>query len=1184
MKTEQKPASGYYPDGGCFVVKNGKNRYNRPLCGKRGFFFIYAGDRPEWALSRPGKCGNLLIGIVKGTKGKWLIEADEIVARYQPGFYTHEVKDILLGDACLVIQSVAMQDADGLVLRISLKGVAKDISVVWGFGGIRSLKELSPDFDTCGYTHESHFYPKPEDSYRNTVTVRGNTFVIKAPFLGEEVRYSNRKLIESRYCAVMGAATGGMRPLVADSRMFADITQGKRRPVRYPVVVGQYQPSPLEPVHIGIMMARTGRERIKADNLERQFDNGLDYHARVRKQITVVTPDPHLNAMVPSLCVAMDAVWDPPYLLHGRIHNHEAFLGWRCAYGTTALGWFERSESHFRAFAKTQALKTPKGCEAPRMDARYELARQEDGRSILNSKGQIWTRNDGYRALNMQEVFVDMALTHYLHTGDERFIRDMYPVIERHLDWEKRCFDPDGDGLYENYANVHTSDAVSYNGAGCAVASAYNHRANRMMAEIAERLGRDGTRFRREADKIKRAMERLLWLRGKGIYAECRDYIGLRLVHESAATPSIYHVIEAGIPDRFQAWQMVRYLENDLENVPCGRGKGALVSFSNWVPWWWSVRQLMPIETVPAALAAWQAGQPALGYRYFMGAMVNSMFESRLPGGALATSPLDKHIPGIATDFTDMTGMACRTLVEGLFGIRMNLPEDKVTIDPGFPHDWNAAEINTPYISYAYSRDGKTDVHNVSCIREVTILLRVGNPTDKIPHVTVNGRERTCRPVPGMGRCAIEVGAGPGKSFEFRMEHRGEALGTIVHSKVMVSGERAVLEGRALKMLELKDPRQCLAHVELQGNKALVIPKDAPGRHCFFVKARQDESVWWAPVEVDIHPPIEMTDAAYCEHDRKMIFKIKNNMACDSKGMVRLAIPARGMQRSVHVSISSMKAGRRIEMLLNGRVPVPGTYRVTASLSKGAGKLRAEAMVPVFDAGYVLNHDDFEMIPLISRMNGNIENIFKQEYRSPRSPFCSLQVPLTGYGEWCYGRPNTRSGKAPEISAVFFQRRVNEHGAFVTPQGIPFHSPGGREHNAILVSQWDNFPSRVEVDMGGVRAKRIYFLVAGSTHAMVSQMDNARVTIMFHGGARTQLGIHNPRNYWPIQDDYDVDADSFCIPKPYPQRVLIGECNTKANLLDMELDGRAIEKIVFECLANEIVVGLLGVTVHIDNK
>ena len=107
-------------------------------------------------------------------------------------------------------------------------------------------------------------------------------------------------------------------------------------------------------------------------------------------------------------------------------------------------------------------------------------------------------------------------------------------VLVDHLAYEKRCFDQDGDGLYENFANTLISDAHHYSGGACTQASAYNYRAHLLAARLAGLIGKDPEPFRREAEKIRAAMNEVLWMPKEGWYAEYRDLLGLKRLHPSA--------------------------------------------------------------------------------------------------------------------------------------------------------------------------------------------------------------------------------------------------------------------------------------------------------------------------------------------------------------------------------------------------------------------------------------------------------------------------------------------------------------------------------------------------------------------------------------------------------------------------------------------------------------------------
>lgn len=51
----------------------------------------------------------------------------------------------------------------------------------------------------------------------------------------------------------------------------------------------------------------------------------------------------------------------------------------------------------------------------------------------------------------------------------------------------KLNYDPDNDGLYDAYACIWASDALYYNSGAVTHSSAYNYRANKTAAQLAER-------------------------------------------------------------------------------------------------------------------------------------------------------------------------------------------------------------------------------------------------------------------------------------------------------------------------------------------------------------------------------------------------------------------------------------------------------------------------------------------------------------------------------------------------------------------------------------------------------------------------------------------------------------------------------------------------------------------------
>jgi len=167
--------------------------------------------------------------------------------------------------------------------------------------------------------------------------------------------------------------------------------------------------------------------------------------------------------------------------------------------------------------------------------------------------------------------------------------------------------------------------------------------------------------------------------------------------------------------------------------------------------------------------------------------------------------------------------------------------------------------------------------------------------------------------------------------------------------------------------------------------------------------------------------------------------------------------------------------------------------------------------------------------------------------------------------------------------------------------GIPF-SISGDDKNIIFTSQWDNYPTELEIPIRG-RAKKVYMILAGSTNPMQSQMTNAEVQVQYEDGTQDILELKNPINWWPIEQDFLDDNHAFEIPDdkiPYRIKLATGELykggtlnkydeikgySTRAinggaaTLLDLPLNiTKNLKSIKLIAETNDVVVGLMALT------
>jgi hypothetical protein len=234
----------------------------------------------------------------------------------------------------------------------------------------------------------------------------------------------------------------------------------------------------------------------------------------------------------------------------------------------------------------------------------------------------------------------------------------------------------------------------------------------------------------------------------------------------------------------------------------------------------------------------------------------------------------------------------------------------------------------------------------------------------------------------------------------------------------------------------------------------------------------------------------------------------------------------------------------------------------------------------------------FETVNLAPWFNDRVTQIFRNEYRSPRSPFASLATPDHGLGGWC--EPN--ASFAVDDSGLRSLAAQNG-GKIILPDGIPLATPGGNEaKNIIFTSQWDNYPREVSVPLAG-KSAHAFLMMAGSTGALQSQFDNGEVIATYADGTTARRALNNPANWWPIDQDYFLDDFAFRRAGPVPPRVDLRTGRIRlldaetfkgkgrkvpggaATILDLPLDAtKELKSLTVRALANEVVIGLMSVT------
>ncbi|HSC55112.1 MAG TPA: DUF4450 domain-containing protein [Phnomibacter sp.] len=1185
----------YKPVGNDFVKESGTRKFNRALYGTNTAFRVEAGDLPEFAMYMPGMGGNLKLGFVIAGKSKWLTEADSIVSIYRPGAMLYEVRDKLLGNAVLKLYVLALADAEGMIIGATATPANNNVEWIWAYGGATG-KKFSRDGD-IGADPESSFYLKPEYCADNIFTLRNNAFSLMYGFtkpLSEEERYEVQHLptkessVKQADAAkkIVGMFSANAQLKISDAHQQQNPLQlwNANANAKTPVLVGKCAGNNKEPLYF--IIKKSDADTAANTNLAKVFEKAEAARLQLANRVVVKTPDAYINTIGAALSMAADAIYEDPSYMHGAVAWRMRLPAWRGAYVADVLGWHDRARSHFSSYAKSQVLSP---LTAPVVsDTALHLARQKEvmGTSMFSS-GYI-ARNPGGdlrpHHYDMNLVFVDQLLNHFNWTGDTAYVRAMWPLLERHLAWEKRNYDADGDGLYDAYACIWASDALQYSGGGVTHSSAYNYRSNKTAAALATIIGKDGTPYKKEAEKIYAAMQSKLWMQEQGSYAEFRDLLGNQLLHTSPGLWTIYHAVDENAADAFQQYQMMRYVGAHIPRIPIKakglpEGKWHTLSTSNWQPYTWSVNNVALGELLHTSLAYWQAGESEEAFTLWKSSLLESMCMGASPGGFQQLSFYDAVRGELYRDFADPVGMAGRSLVEGLFGIQPDLLNEKLKIQPGFPADWKHAELSTPDITLKYKQLGQKELYEIESKFNVSanlqLVLKCRNYLVK--EVKVDGK-----PVSwtydsnAIGYPAIVIAAGKKKQYKIELTWSAEKVEQASFKQRYVEGDAISIKNGTAIVKNIYDPQGVVkATTAKDGSKELVgLP--GTGQKVFFIQWQQGNCSWWQPVVYNAVPAIELIPRLTNADVNGWIIRNNSQQVVHGKWSMNTAKGETNFETNGSFSVSFSPEGL-----------MTGSNQFVLQLNDG----RSYKSIATNWYGK-MEVTQYDALDISAVFNDKINQVFQHQYLSPRPASTTLQLPWQGIGNWCYPLAMADiNDKGLRASAVNNK---------VWLQKIPFATPADSlQKNIAWVSQWDNFPRQVQLELKG-SAKHLYLLMAGTTNHMQSRMENGRVVVQYKDGSADTLSLKNPENWWPIEQDYMEDGFAFTTNAAKPYRLILktGEVTRSfdkyssikgltnkaidggaATFLDLPLDPKKeLSSLTVTAVANDVVIGLMSAT------
>jgi len=406
-------------------------------------------------------------------------------------------------------------------------------------------------------------------------------------------------------------------------------------------------------------------------NPELALKQSLDHWNTRLNEFQIKTPDPYLNAAVNfQRCISDYHRMGPGLVLSADMwimYSHIS-VGW---YGKLWAGDVETVKEHLTFLAAMQ---------------------RKDGYIQWISPSL-----SPYKAENNTPYWVEQIWWVYAWSGDLQFLEDMWPLVQKAVNYEQKINDPDYDGLYQSEYEYWNCDS---NGKGPKAATptitawAMYHSASKM----AEALGKknSASKYFAKSQKIKNAAMEELWDERHGILgSKGRDEI-LR------THPQIweeYLGIITGMLSIDKGQRAMRYLESHYGFD--GDDGVKLLLNCDWWPLRWSMHWVPVGDSLLAVMAGMKCGDADL-WKPYMETVVRSCFRRYSP--ALGFGISNTGSAGGDIEDVDAVDPHSHMTVRGLFGITPELHNNTIHIAPGFPSDWENAEIKTPFIAYSYTK------------------------------------------------------------------------------------------------------------------------------------------------------------------------------------------------------------------------------------------------------------------------------------------------------------------------------------------------------------------------------------------------------------------------------------------------------------------------------------------------
>ena len=457
---------------------------------------------------------------------------------------------------------------------------------------------------------------------------------------------------------------------------------------------------------------------------------------------------------------------------------------------------------------------------------------------------------------DMDFYFAEQCWYHWRWTGDERFLRAIWPAARRALEHGLVASDPDGDGLMTGYYEMWNSDANN-TGGHSALQTAMGWAALRAGRDMAAHLedidypvkhgggsGHDplyARRYGKLLEETERQYLRRFWREDVGAWSSAEvDGPPRPRPHTCEQNYAIWRGLGTPVQN-YAALRFIRENYHRRDMLP----RSTFEFVDDWWPIQWSHHYVASGDACATFHSACAAGD-ALGHWPVFKTIAESAYSN---GGA--------PWQGTGSNAMELEPLFLAAVVDGLLGFKPWFGENLLVIRPSPLDGWDDLAIDHIDGSYRFRRDSRRVVLEASL--PVERRLRAELPVaGGVEGVSLDGKpaEFSVETAVRSARILVEAPAARSHRIEILLAAGGA---TVKGSPDAVDGERAIFTAGGAEVAAVHDPQKGIRDIRVEaapeGATAVSFVPAGPGKPTVFLELRRGKVAMAHPLDLTVRPP-----------------------------------------------------------------------------------------------------------------------------------------------------------------------------------------------------------------------------------------------------------------------------------------------------------------------------------------